>query len=175
MQKSWLTPSTKTVYVWWSLIVLGTLLRLRQYLSGRSLWADEASLAYNLVHRDFLGLIRPLDYDQGAPVGFLFIEKILVIVLGNIDQVMRLFPLFSGILAIYFFYRIAQTSLKGGMLGLALFSVSWSLIYYSSELKQYSSDVMIGLLLIFLATRCLRENGQAQNYLWLGITNAVAI
>jgi len=175
MQKSWLTPSTKTVYVWWSLIVLGTLLRLRQYLSGRSLWADEASLAYNLVHRDFLGLIRPLDYDQGAPVGFLFIEKLLITVLGNIDQVMRLFPLFSGILAIYFFYRIAQTSLKGGLLGLALFSVSWSLIYYSSELKQYSSDVMIGLLLIFLAIRCLRENGQARDYLWLGITGAVAI
>ena len=85
MQKSWFTPSTKTAYVGWSLIVLGTLLRLRQYFSGRSLWADEASLAYNLVHRDFLGLMRPLNYDQGAPVGFLFIEKLLITVLGNID------------------------------------------------------------------------------------------
>ena len=156
-------------------MVVGIILRLRQYLSGRSLWADEASLAYNLAQRTFFGLTQPLDYDQGAPIGFLFIEKLLVIGLGNIDQVMRLFPLFSGLLSIYLFYRIAQESIKGGMLGILLFSVSWSLIYYSSELKQYSSDVMIGLLLVFLSSRCLKENGQARDFLLLGITGAAAI
>jgi len=136
----WVRPA----FLWWALIVMGIILRLRQYFSGRSLWADEASLAFNLANRSFAGLTQRLDYDQGAPIGFLFIEKLLVVGLGNIDQVMRLFPLFSGILAIYLFYRIADAHIKGGMFGVLLFSVSWSLIYYSSELKQYSSDVMIG-------------------------------
>jgi len=167
--------SVKPIYIWWSLIFIGIVLRLRQYLSGRSLWSDEASLAYNLAHRNFLGLIQPLDYDQGAPVGFLFIEKLLIIVFGNIDQVMRLFPLFSGILALYLFYRIAQAHIKGGMLGMILLALGWELIYYSSELKQYSSDVMIGLLLIFLAYNCLKENAQTRDFLYLGIAGVVGI
>jgi len=139
------------------------------------LWADEASLAYNLAQRTFFGLTQPLDYDQGAPIGFLFIEKLLIIVLGNMDQVMRLFPLFSGLVSLYLFYRIAQAHIKGGMLGSLLFAISWQLIYYSSELKQYSSDVMLGLLLIFLAGNCLKEKAQPRDFMLLGATGAAAI
>lgn len=163
------------VYLTWFLILTGIILRLRQYLVGRSLWADEASLAYNLANRTFAGLTQPLDYYQGAPIGFLFIEKFLVTLLGNRDQIMRLFPLFSGIIALYLFFRIAQAHIKGGMLATFLFATGWSLIYYSSELKQYSSDVMVGLLMVFLAVRCLKENAQARDYLLLGVSGAVTI
>jgi hypothetical protein len=88
---------------------------------------------------------------------------------------MRLFPLLSGIITIYLFYLIARTYVRGGMLASFLFAISWSLIYYSSELKQYSSDVMIGLLLVFLASRCLKENVQSRDFLLLGISGAAAI
>ena len=162
-------------FLWWSLIVMGIILRIRQYFSGRSLWADEASLAFNLAHRSFIGLTQPLDYEQGAPIIFLYIEKLLVIVLGNKDQIMRLFPLFSGIIAIYFFYRIAQAHIAGGMFATLLFAISWSLIYYSSELKQYSSDVMIALLLVFLTSRCLRKDSSSRNFLILGIAGMLAV
>src|SRR5690606_12042987 len=57
-------------------VVLGIVLRLRQYFANRSLWVDEASLALNIINRSFGGLTQPLDYNQGAPVGFLFIEKL---------------------------------------------------------------------------------------------------
>src|SRR5512141_2207397 len=150
---AWIKPE----YVGWAIVVMGGLFRLRQYFSGRSLWRDEAGLALNIVERNFAGLLQPLGYEQGAPVGFLFLEKILILLFGNHDQVMRLVPLVSGILSVYFFYRIAQAFIKGSWFATLLFAISWSLVYYSSELKQYSSDVMIAMLLVFLVSRCLRQ------------------
>jgi hypothetical protein len=75
------------------LLLLGALLRLRQYLTGRSLWADEASLALNIVNRNFAGMFQPLDYDQGAPVGFLLVEKLFNSILGKKEFALRLFLL----------------------------------------------------------------------------------
>src|SRR5262245_65978294 len=102
MQKAW--TRLKPDLAWWFLIMLGVILRLRQYLVNRSFWADEASLAFNLVTRTFSGLTQPLDYHQGAPIGFLFIEKLAILLLGNNEFAMRLFPLLSGIIAIYLLY-----------------------------------------------------------------------
>lgn len=165
----------KPIYLWWAIVVIGVILRLRQYFSGRSLWGDEAAIAFNLAQRPFVGLTQPLDYAQGAPVGFLFVEKLLILLFGNIDQVMRLFPLFSGILAVYLFYRIARSHIQSGMFATLLFAISWSLIYYSSELKQYSTDVMVGLLLVFVASRCLKEDARSRDFWILGVTGMAAM
>jgi len=166
----------KVDYFWWGAILLGIVLRLRQYLLNRSLWADEASLAINLINRNFSELLQLLDYHQAAPVGFLFIEKLTIVILGNHDYVMRLFPLFAGILAIYLIYKIARVSFGTfGLFAVFIFSISWWLVHYSSELKQYSSDVTVALLLVFLAGNCLREQVGARDFLILGIAGAVTI
>jgi hypothetical protein len=165
----------KPAYLGWASVIMGGLFRLRQYFSGRSLWRDEAGLALNIVERNFAGLLQPLGYEQGAPVGFLFLEKFLILVFGNHDQVMRLVPLLSGILSVYFFYRIAQVHIKGGLFATLLFAISWTLVYYSSELKQYSSDVMIALLLVFLASQCLRKEARWRDFLTLGIAGVIAL
>ena len=41
------------------ILVAGVLLRLRQYLTGRSLWLDEAMLALNIVNRNYGELFQP--------------------------------------------------------------------------------------------------------------------
>ena len=56
-----------------AIICFGILVRLVQYLFNRSLWADEAVLALNIVNRSYLELLEPLDYEQGAPIGFLMV------------------------------------------------------------------------------------------------------
>ncbi len=161
---------------WWVLILTGVVLRLRQYLFNPSLWHDEACLAINLVQRSFRDLTLPLDYGQGAPIAFLYIEKSLMVLFGNRDIVLRLFPLFSGILALLLFYRIARKHLgKAGWFALALFSVTPVLIDYSSELKQYSSDVMFGLLLIFLLLPRIGEKVGGRDFLVLGGVGAFTL
>lgn len=135
-------------------ILAGLALRLRQYLSGRSFWLDEAMLALNIVQRDFWGLFRPLDYDQGAPLGFLLLEKLTITLLGNGELTLRLPPLIAGCLALVFFYACLRRVLSpaGFLPALAFFAISERLIYYTSELKQYIFDVfaLLILLLVFL-------------------------
>jgi hypothetical protein len=167
---------TRADFAWWGIVFVGIILRLRQYLVDRSFWADEASLAVNIADRSYAELLQLLDYQQAAPIGFLFIEKTLITIFGNHDYVLRLFPLFAGILSTYLIYRIARTHLgTAGLFALLLFAISWGLVYYSSELKQYSSDVMVALLLIFLAGNCLRENARSKDFLYLGVIGSAVI
>ena len=172
-----LKSTPKELFLWWSCIVTGVLLRLYQYFLNRSFWADEASLALNLVERNFRQLIRPLDYQQGAPIGFLFIEKTSMTLLGNNEYTLRLFSLVTGILAIYLLYRIAKEHFGiSGLFALAVFSIGWNVIYYSSELKQYSSDAALLLLLVYLALRVLKSDiVSRREFTLLGIVGSVVI
>ena len=106
MQKIWdrIRFFKRFNYLWWVILLFGIFLRVYLYLLNRSLWQDEASLAMNLVHRSFGELTQTLDYHQAAPIGFLFIEKFFVSIFGPYDYVMRIFPVVSGILAIYFIF-----------------------------------------------------------------------
>lgn len=138
-----------------TLALVGIILRLRQYLTGRSLWVDEAMLALNIVNRNFAGLLQPLDYNQGAPVGFLFIEKIFNLLFGRNEYALRLFPLIVGLLSLWAFYLLIKRFTRGTSLILAfmLFALNPRLIHYSSEAKQYIADVFITIGLLLLATQ----------------------
>src|SRR5262245_47756418 len=56
----------------WLFVALGVAARLVRYALGFPLWSDEYLLAANLLDRDFGALLRPLDNNQVAPVGFLW-------------------------------------------------------------------------------------------------------
>jgi hypothetical protein len=158
-------------------VVLGTVLRAAQFVANRSLWRDEAALALNIVNRSYLGLTQPLDLDQAAPFGFLFLEKLLVQVLGNRDYILRLLPLLAGIAAMVLMYVVARNYVGGvgALAATGLFALCSSLVYFSSEVKQYSSDVLITLLLLFLAYKCLETGAATGNYLALALGGVAAM
>src|SRR5205823_13917721 len=142
---------TRAPWITGLVVALGIVLRLRQYLAHRSLWNDEAALAFNIVHRSFGGLLRPLDLQQGAPIGFLWVERAMVDVFGNNEYALRLFPLLAGIAAIVLFALVARRLLSGWVVPLAtfLFAVLQPLVYYSTEVKQYGVDVAVGLFVVY--------------------------
>lgn len=121
---------------------------MAQYLANRSLWLDEAYLASTILHRSFAGLLRPPDYGQIAPVGFLALERAAVEIFGDSEYSLRLVPLAAGLASLFLFRRVALRILpaRAATLALALFVFCDPLIGFSSELKQYSLDVLVALL-----------------------------
>src|SRR3984893_4310451 len=115
-----------------TIMVFGALLRLTQFLSNRSLWLDEAKLALNIVNRSFVQLCEPLDYGQGAPVGFLMLERSAVHLFGSGEYALRLFPFLSGMISLLLFYQLAKQSVpRAAPIAMGLFATSAPLIYYS--------------------------------------------
>lgn len=160
----------------WTIICFGILVRLVQYLSNRSLWNDEAALALNIVNRSYLELLQPLDYNQGAPLGFLMVEKLAVQVFGDNEYALRLFPLLSAIISLFIFYKIANKCLQpqAVLISLALFSTLHIWLEYATEVKQYSSDVLVALLLCLLLMQMYSKLGFTQ-IITFGIVGAIAI
>ena len=159
------------------LLLLGVLLRLRQYLTGRSLWADEAMLALNIVNRNFGGMFQPLDYDQGAPIGFLLVEKIFNSILGKNEFALRLFPLLVGLLSLWLFYLLLKRITNGAGLftALALFAFNPRLVYYSSEVKQYILDVAVTIALLLIAAPVFNPSPRKKDFAWLALAGLLAL
>jgi uncharacterized membrane protein len=162
------------------LLLAGMVLRIRQYLTGRSLWADEAMLALNLVERDCAGMFRPLNYDQGAPIGFLLVEKLFHAILGKHEFALRMFPLLAGLASLWLFYLLMRTMMSeangaGLLVALALFTFNPRLIYYSSEVKQYIMDVMMTILLLWIAAPTFHISPQKRDYVRLALAGLIAL
>lgn len=108
LARAWVRRLTVSDTLVWAAIGLGLVLRLAQYLSDRALWFDEAALALNIASRSYGGLFLPLDNNQGAPVGFLLVQKGVTDVLGYSEYAMRLFPLSCGVVSLFLFPRVAR-------------------------------------------------------------------
>jgi hypothetical protein len=151
------------------LIFLGIAMRLSRYVANQSLMCDEAALGVNIITRSFAGLLQPLAYEQGAPVGFLLLVKSTASVFGYGEPSLRVTPILAGIVSLPLFYLLAREVLSpwASALALALFAGCWQLVNYSHFMKQYSSDVAWAVALVLAALRWRLAA--------LGILGAVAI
>ncbi len=176
--------STKNQYkfpvkpVYYTLLLLGIVLRLIPYYLNRSLFWDEVSIALNITDRNFAGLLQPLDYQQAAPVFFLFIEKVNIILFGNSEFSLRLFPLICGLLSLPLIYRLTR-EISGisvtALLALFLFATSPVLIDYSNQTKQYESDVFCALCLLNLVFNPAFLANENKRYILLAVVGTVLI
>jgi uncharacterized membrane protein len=160
----------------WALILIGAAIRLRMYLADRSLWRDEASLSLNIIHRSFGGLLHPLDYDQGAPIGFLMIQKLAVTFFGSNEFVLRFWPTLASILVLPLFYRLCRLILsrRGALIALAVLAMSAGNSFYWADAKQYSTDVLATVALLLCAAEAFPAENTRRK-ITLIVVGAVAI
>jgi hypothetical protein len=151
------------------LVALGTAIRLRQYVGGRSLWLDEAFLAESLTTRGPIGLVsEPLENSQSAPLGWLLGVRLALAVFGQSEQALRLVPLLCGLAALPLTWLLARRLLAPAVVPVAvgLVALSPQLIGYSNELKPYSADVAAVLLIGLLAVRAVTGDNRSDRRLW---------
>jgi hypothetical protein len=158
------------------IIGVGILLRVMQFASGRSLWADEAKLSLNILNRSYLELTQVLDYDQVAPIGFLWLEKLATQIFGETDVALRIVPFVASITSLVLVYYLARRFIHpiGVPIAVALFALQGREIYYASEIKQYSGDVMVALLLVSVIYRQTSQLTRQQMF-WFAGVGAIAI
>lgn len=141
----------------WAIIIYGVILRVVQYLYNRSLYIDEArDTVVGILGRSFTELFAPPPdiFPPSPPVGFFIIEKLMVMLIGNNEYALRMFPLFTGIVSLFIFYYLAKQYIKAAWavsIVIFIFAVTEPLIRYSTAVRPYSSDVMFSTMIIILA------------------------
>ena len=161
----------------WAFVGLGVLLRIARYLMNCPLWWDEAFVAVNFIRRDFLDLLRPLDYGQVCPIFFLWYELAVVKLLGFSEWSLRLFPVVSSIAGVILFRHLASCVVRGVplLLAVAIFATSFHPILYATEVKPYASDSLAALTMLALAVEWWRAPRRAR-WMWaMAVTAPVAI
>jgi hypothetical protein len=142
-------------------LVVGAALRLVCYRSHGRLWGGEASIAISIASRSFAGLTRPLDFEQVAPIPFLWVDKVMTGV-GAVNQyALRALPPVAGILSLALLWRVACRMIGSGAAASAtiLAACPTLLINYGAEVKQYSRDILATLALLWLFLHAVQQRG----------------
>lgn len=154
---AWLTAPWHvrvTCETWtWLAVSVGVMLRLLGYADNRTLYRDERSLLANLVDLPVFDFRTTLTEYQLAPPGFLVVERLMVRLGLPFVPAARLFPLVCGIAAVVLVRSVARRYISGCAVPIAvgLFALADWLVYYSTEIKQYSCDLALTLTALLLA------------------------
>ncbi len=164
-----------------AVVVCGCLLRGVIYLQNRGLYLDEANLALNVGERQGWGFFTNLDHDQYAPPLFLLWTKLNTTLFSYSEYALRLLPLVGGcatllllaLAARLLLQRLAMPPLTYGILILLLLLTVLSpiLLRYATEFKQYSTDVLATVAVVYAALRYMPA--QRQQWLWWWVAGLV--
>ena len=163
--------------VFYTVIGVGILLRLFHFIDNRSLFIDEIFLSSSLIRMNFTELLAPyLDYEQKAPIGFLWLVRACVLLFGKNEMALRLISLLSGIGSLFLFLPVARYFLKplGVVVALGILAMAPPLVYHAVEIKQYSTELFATIVAIYLYIRFQQKRDLRSLLLW-GISGAAII
>ncbi len=152
----------------WLLVALGVSLRVLEYSAYRALYMDEESLLRNLTGLSVFDFHTRLSEEQLAPPGFLVAERLMVRLRLDLVWSARFIPLVCGISSVFLMRLAARRFICRPAVPIAvgLFALSDWLLYYSSEIKQYSTDVALTLVALLLAARLMTEPPSERKPVW---------
>ena len=133
--------------------IAGAAIVLYQWIGARPLWLDEEMIALNFRDRSFAGLGGRLWLDQSAPLGWLALQRLVLLVLGPSEIALRAIPALFGVATVFaaFFVGRRWMTTTGCAIFVLLCSLGQWMSFHAVELKSYSADTFWGLWLPALA------------------------
>lgn len=160
-----------------ALVLIGIFLRLFHLFDNRSFWIDELYLNGNVIKMGFMDLItKPMDYEQKAPLGYLWMTKLAVILFGKGERALRLFSVICGIGAVTFFVPVARFFLKpwSMLIAVGILALGEPFIYHSTEAKQYSAELFAAIIALYLFVRFQNVSTLSSLLVW-GISGGILV
>jgi hypothetical protein len=144
----------------------------------RPLEIDEAMLGLNLIGRgSYGGLLHPLDFEQTAPVLFLWLSRASAALFGVDERSLRALPFIAGIVLVPLVWYAARrllASLEGAALAAACAAVCPIAISYAAFLKPYAVDAAVAAALLVLALKTIAAPTSRSSWWLLGIACSLA-
>jgi hypothetical protein len=156
----------------------GALCRVRQYAAATSLWHDESFVALNVLHIPFRQLTGPVDWAEPSPPGFLAAEKLMAALFGPSEYALRALPLLAGIAGLVAFAHLARRVCRSDAAAgwaLLLLAASPKLIADASQVKHFTLDLLLAVVLAGLALRAYRSVAPRAPLLAWGAVAAVGL
>lgn len=139
-------------YVLALLVFLGVATSVVAYAYNRSLWINEAMLAQSVLTRSITRLLAtPLDYAQSAPAGYLLVVKLLTMLFGRGEWVLRSISMVSSFASVLLVYLLLRQYFRVSkpLIGTALLATLPFFVQYSNEFKPYMTDACLALLVVY--------------------------
>jgi Dolichyl-phosphate-mannose-protein mannosyltransferase len=159
----------------WTALAVGLLVRILEYAGNRYAYLDEESLLRNLLNLPVLDFHTRLTESQLAPPGFLVLERLMVRLPFNHMPTGRFVPFLLGIASMFLMWSVARRYVcrRAAPIALWLFALDDWMVYYSCELKQYSTEVALALAALLVVAPFLSAPAAAPRAMtprrWLGL------
>jgi hypothetical protein len=133
--------------------VVASCLLLRQWASAQTMWLDEEMIALNLRDHRLAELPGLLWLGQSAPLGWLVIQRGMLVAFGTGELALRFVPVICGIATLITAVWVGRRWMSpvGATILTLLCALGYWFAHYFVESKQYSSDTFWALLLPALA------------------------
>lgn len=134
-----------------------------QWAGARPFWLDEEMIAINIRDRSMVQLADRLWLGQSAPLGWLVLQRLMLLAAGAGEPALRFVPaLFgAGTLAAAFWAGRRWMTAAGAFILTVLVAFGLWISFYPLELKHYSADAFWGLMVPALAAWALDARAAA--------------
>jgi len=133
--------------------IVGIGLDISQWAVALPLWVDEERIALNVRDRPIADLAGTLWFGQSAPLGWLALERAVMVGLGTGERALRLVPLLFGIGTLVAAVWVGRRWM-GRAAAIVFVLLCWvgrQLAHYRFEFKHYTADIFFGLTIPALA------------------------
>ncbi len=158
-----------------AVLAVGLLLPAVLYFARPSLLLDEVRLALNIGARSWVGLTRPLDYDQAAPLIFLWAEKLATAVGGVNEYTLRALPFAAAAVLPLMVWLVGRRLLGevGAVMATAITALCPLVLQYARQVTPYTLDAVVTLVLLWLGLEWLEAPEEKRNSRRLAVAGAI--